>query len=74
VDPQELEKSPRVGISPELSMDPYGEEDMDLSRDDFEALLEEFGGQMQDAREGEIVRRRSSRSPRLGDPGVRLQE
>jgi len=56
VDPQELEKSPpRVGISPELSMDPYGEEDMDLSRDDFEALLEEFGGQMQNAREGEIV-------------------
>ena len=43
------------GISPELFHDPYGEEEMDLSRDDFEAVLEEFGGEMQDAREGEIV-------------------
>ncbi|MEX1256103.1 MAG: 30S ribosomal protein S1 [Gemmatimonadota bacterium] len=43
------------GISPELYRDPYGEEEMDLSRDDFEAMLEEFGGEMQDMREGEIV-------------------
>ena len=57
VAPEETEKEPpRVGISPELSMDPYGEEDFDVSRDDFEALLQEFGGDMQDAREGEIVK------------------
>ena len=42
-------------ISPELLHDPYGEEEMDVTRDDFEAMLEEFGGEMQDAREGEIV-------------------
>ena len=42
-----------VGLSPELSRDPYGEEQMDLSRDDFEAMLDEFGGEMQNAREGE---------------------
>jgi small subunit ribosomal protein S1 len=46
------------GISPELLMDPYGEEEMDLSRDDFESLLVELGGEMQDAREGEIVKAR----------------
>jgi small subunit ribosomal protein S1 len=45
-------------ISPELLRDPYGEDEMDVSRDDFEALLEEFGGEMQDAREGEIVNAR----------------
>ncbi len=59
VDPSETEKEPpRVGISPELSMDPYGDEELDVSRDDFEALLQEFGGDMQDAREGEIVNAR----------------
>ncbi len=47
-----------TGISPELSRDPYGEEEMDITRDDFEALLEEFGGEMQNAREGEIVKAR----------------
>ena len=59
-DPIEVEEaqqdSSTTGISPELSRDPYGEEEMDITRDDFEALLEEFGGEMQNAREGEIVK------------------
>ena len=46
------------GISPELTRDPYGEDEMDISRDDFEAMLEEFGGDMRNAREGEIVNAR----------------
>ena len=46
------------GISPELTRDPYGEEEMDISRDDFGAMLEEFGGDMRNAREGEIVNAR----------------
>ncbi len=50
------DQSSPVGLSPELSRDPYGEEQMDLSRDDFEAMLDEFGGEMQNAREGEIVK------------------
>jgi small subunit ribosomal protein S1 len=59
VEPEEVEKSPpRVGISPELSMDPYGDEELDISRDDFEALLEEFQDDLQDVREGEIVNAR----------------
>jgi small subunit ribosomal protein S1 len=59
VDPDEVEKEPpRVGISPELSMDPYGDEDLDISRDDFEALLSDFGADLQDVREGEIVNAR----------------
>jgi small subunit ribosomal protein S1 len=60
VDPAELEKAPprvgtHTGISPELSMDPYGEEELDMSRGDFEAMLAEFAGDLQDVREGEIV-------------------
>ncbi len=60
VDPAELEKAPprvgaKSGISPELSMDPYGEEELDISRDDFDALLSDFGADLQDVREGEIV-------------------
>jgi len=59
VAPEELQKDPpRVGISPELSMDPYGEEDLDISRDDFEALLTDFGADLQEVREGEIVQAR----------------
>ena len=50
------DQSSPVGLSPELSRDPYGEEQMDISRDDFEAMLDEFGGEMQNAREGEIVK------------------
>jgi small subunit ribosomal protein S1 len=59
VDPEEVEKDPpRVGISPELSMDPYGDEDLDVSRDDFESLLADFSDDLQDVREGEIVQAR----------------
>ncbi len=61
---------PDSGISPELSNDPYGEEEMDITRDDFEALLEEFGGEMQDAREGEIV---NARVLSLSDTSVILE-
>ncbi|HZD03731.1 MAG TPA: 30S ribosomal protein S1 [Longimicrobiales bacterium] len=46
---------PRVGTSPELEMDPYGEEQLDISRDEFAALLGEFEEDFQDIREGEIV-------------------
>ncbi len=42
-------------ISPELTMDPYGEDEMEITRGDFQALLDEFGGEMQNTREGEIV-------------------
>lgn len=45
-------------ISPELLMDPYGEEELDLSRDAFEQMLSEFQATIQDAREGEIVQAR----------------
>ncbi|MDH3423921.1 MAG: 30S ribosomal protein S1, partial [Gemmatimonadota bacterium] len=43
------------GISPELFHDPYGEEPLDTSKEEFEALLSEFSGDFQDFREGEIV-------------------
>jgi small subunit ribosomal protein S1 len=49
---------PRVGMSPELHMDPYGEEQLDVSREEFEALLGEFAEDFQDIREGEIVNAR----------------
>ena len=60
----------RTRISPELLHDPYGEEEMDVTRDDFEAMLEEFGGDMQDAREGEIV---TARILSLTDASVILE-
>ncbi|HEX9887449.1 MAG TPA: S1 RNA-binding domain-containing protein, partial [Longimicrobiales bacterium] len=43
-------------VSPELLRDPYGEEELDVSRDAFEALLGEFESDFQAIREGEIVR------------------
>jgi small subunit ribosomal protein S1 len=43
------------GISPELFHDTYGEEQLDTSKEEFEALLAEFSGDFQDFREGEIV-------------------
>ena len=43
------------GISPELFHDPYGEEELDTSKEEFEALLSQFSGDFQDFREGEIV-------------------
>ena len=46
------------GISPELIHDPYGEEELDISRGAFEALLNEHQADFQDIREGEIVKAR----------------
>jgi len=44
------------GISPERHSDPYGEEQLDISSADFEALLSEHAITMGDFREGEIVK------------------
>ena len=44
------------GISPELLADPYGEELLDISAADFEALLSEHADVMGEFREGEIVK------------------
>ncbi len=57
-------------ISPELLMDPYGEEELDLSRDAFEQMLSEFQETIQDAREGEIV---SARVLQVTDNAVILE-
>jgi small subunit ribosomal protein S1 len=46
----------REGLSPELFSDPYGEEKLDTSKEEFEALLAKFSGEFQDFREGEIVK------------------
>ena len=43
------------GISPELFNDPYGEEQLSTSKEEFEALLSEFSADFQEFREGEIV-------------------
>jgi small subunit ribosomal protein S1 len=43
------------GISPELFNDPYGEEQLDTSKEEFEAMLSKFSGEFQQFREGEIV-------------------
>ena len=40
------------GISPELIYDPYGEEILSTSKEDFESLLEQFSGGFQAFREG----------------------
>ncbi len=45
-----------AGISPELIHDPYGEEPLPTSAEEFEALLSEFSADFQNVREGEIVR------------------
>ncbi|MDX1494398.1 MAG: hypothetical protein R3253_10090, partial [Longimicrobiales bacterium] len=42
-------------VSPELIFDPYGEEVLDTSKEEFEQLLEDFSGGFQQFREGEIV-------------------
>lgn len=44
------------GISPELLMDTYGEEVLDISREDFEQILADHQDVMGEIREGEIVR------------------
>ena len=53
------ERSSRVaiaqGISPELFNDTYGEEQLDTSKEEFEAMLASFSGDFQEFREGEIV-------------------
>ena len=43
------------GISPELFYDPYGEEVLSTSKEEFESLLEQFSGGFQAFKEGEIV-------------------
>ena len=43
------------GISPELFHDPYGEEVLSTSKEEFESLLEQFSGGFQAFKEGEIV-------------------
>ena len=45
-------------ISPELFNDPYGEEILDVSRDDFETMLAEHQTASGDIREGHIVKAR----------------
>jgi small subunit ribosomal protein S1 len=50
------EEAEAAGISPELIHDPYGEEKLDTSTAEFEALLAQFSGDFQDFREGEIVK------------------
>ena len=47
---------PNKRISPELLMDPYGEEPLDMSRDEFAKLLGDYAEDLQDIREGEIVK------------------
>ena len=44
------------GISPELLSDPYGEEQMDVSAADFQAMLSEHADAMGEFREGDIVK------------------
>ncbi|MDH3424625.1 MAG: S1 RNA-binding domain-containing protein, partial [Gemmatimonadota bacterium] len=46
---------PPDGLSPELIFDPYGEEILSTSKEEFESLLEEFSSGFQQFREGEIV-------------------
>src|SRR5688572_5463831 len=50
-------KSPRVGAF-DFQTNAYGEEQLDVSRDDFEALLQKFEEDFQvgNIREGEIVK------------------
>ncbi|MDE2773037.1 MAG: 30S ribosomal protein S1 [Gemmatimonadota bacterium] len=47
---------PNKRVSPELLMDPYGEEPLDMSRDEFAKLLGDYAEDLQDIREGEIVK------------------
>ena len=53
---------PTDEISPELLHDPYGEEVLDVSRDAFEAMLDEHRTAAGDIREGQIVRARVLRT------------
>ncbi len=54
-----LEDEPDIkinGISAELFADPWGDDDLDISKDDFAQLLSEYEDTLQDVREGEIVK------------------
>ena len=51
-------RAPAGDISPELIHDPFGEEVLDVSRDDFEAMLNEHRTASGDIREGQIVQAR----------------
>ena len=44
------------GISPELFNDPYGEEQLSTSKEDFESLLSHFSADFQEFKEGAIVK------------------
>ena len=45
-----------TGIDPLLKYDPYGQEELDISRDEFAALLGEYEEDFAGIREGEIVK------------------
>ena len=47
---------PVDGISPELFNDPYGEEKLSTSKEDFETLLSHFSADFQEFKEGGIVK------------------
>ena len=47
---------PIDGISPELFNDPYGEEQLSTSKEDFETLLSHFSADFQEFKEGAIVK------------------
>ncbi|MYB07169.1 MAG: 30S ribosomal protein S1 [Gemmatimonadetes bacterium] len=53
---------PSDGISPELLHDPYGEEILDVSRDDFDAMLSDHQTARGPVKEGEIVKARVLRT------------
>ena len=54
--PQDAPDLTPEGISPELIADPYGEEQMDVSAADFEAMLSDHADAMGEFREGDIVK------------------
>ena len=49
-------QEPVDGISPELFNDPYGEEELSTSKEDFESLLSHFSADFQEFKEGAIVK------------------
>ncbi|MDE2874023.1 MAG: 30S ribosomal protein S1 [Gemmatimonadota bacterium] len=57
-DPPPSKQAPAGEISPELLHDPFGEEVLDVSRDDFEAMLDDHRTAGGDIREGQIVQAR----------------
>ena len=57
-DPPPANRALSGEISPEMLHDPFGEEVLDVSRDDFESMLSEHQIAAGDIREGQIVRAR----------------